>query len=255
MGQPQHISQQPIHQGGPILLEETIEGALGTTSKTGLPRQLTSNVFLATTSDEMREAFRVRDGVYSRNGYSAEFESPIPGIEFDKYDRRSIHLLYCPDGEVRGTVRIICDPDRTTDLPSIPKLDGQTRTNLFAYSDLSFGEISRFALEEDFRATKTPLEMFAGVNAAAYRSGIDRFFMSTTRDHFDKFYGKFGGTVLIHEDRGFGELPVDYATALWNAHPTRTSKFERRMIIPHLRPELREAYSPRLDIEDEVRAA
>ena len=91
-----------------IYLEEIIDKTI-TFNKNLTWEDSTPNLKLATTAEELVEVFKLRSEVFEQMGYLDEFNNPIEGLNFDRYDTNSAVIYYENNKEVSGTIRLIFD--------------------------------------------------------------------------------------------------------------------------------------------------
>lgn len=101
-----------------IYLEEIIDRTI-TFNKSLNWDDSTPSLKLATTAEELIEVFKLRSEVFGEMGYLEEFNDPIDGLNFDKYDTNSAVIYYHNNKEVSGTIRLIFDSEHG--LPSEQK--------------------------------------------------------------------------------------------------------------------------------------
>jgi N-acyl amino acid synthase of PEP-CTERM/exosortase system len=95
------------------------------------------------------EVYRLRYRVYVEGWGFLEKEDNPGGLEKDEFDANSIHFVVQRRGEDRviGTIRMITHSDKGFPIEKHCRIDA----DLSAYDKSRFGEISRLAVDKDYR--------------------------------------------------------------------------------------------------------
>jgi hypothetical protein len=185
------------------------------------------NLFLATTTREFIEIFRLRSEIYTELKYDNEFPDMIKGLNFDAYDENSAILYTKVDGIVTGTCRVIFDSDKKLPIDSHFPLD-YLRTENKTIAEISRATIkhSSIGLNQEFKwLTK-------GVYLISIKNSITKTVSALKNEHL-KLYSKFGGLSIEKRFEIYGGLPNPSIVTVWDA--LKISNFFKRAFLEKLK--------------------
>jgi N-acyl amino acid synthase of PEP-CTERM/exosortase system len=121
-------------------------------------------------SDELKnEVYKLRYQVYCVETEFLNPEDYPDGLEFDEFDRRSVHYLirHRKSGDFAATTRLILpeanNPEKLFPVELLCKIDNAPVMQPFNRRHL--GEVSRFCVSKDFKKRKNEEHTLAGINA------------------------------------------------------------------------------------------
>ena len=159
----------------------------------------------------MLDYFELRHKAYERLNYIQNFPSPIPYIEFDKFDQYSLVLVRKEEGKPIGYIRIILDnpqgimSERFYDFRDIRR---DTK-------DTKMAELSRIVVDKNrTNNKKTSLALFEKVPEACKCLGIESLIGAMQTSQRWR-YDEFGDTETLIEGFMYGNIPGDSSLINW----------------------------------------
>ncbi|MBU1668381.1 hypothetical protein KKC13_08160 [bacterium] len=185
------------------------------------------NLYLATTTRELIEIFRLRSEVYTKIKYDNEFPDMIKGLNFDTYDENSAILYTKVNDIVTGTCRVIFDSDKK--LP----IDTHFPLDYLRAEGKSIVEISRLSVKHDRVGLNQEFKWLTkGVYLITLKNSITKTISAIKDEHF-KLYSKFGGFTFAKKINIYGKLPNPLIITFWDT--LKISNFFKKAFLGELK--------------------
>lgn len=203
------------------LYEETIEECISFNKKLIWNREV-ENILLADNAEDLIQVFKLRSSIYNQIGYNKEFEDPIKGLNFDKYDNNSAVLYYKQNNIITGTTRLIYDSKKG--LPS---------EKIFSFSNLrkeysKIGELSRLIIKNQEGLGLEFKNIMASIYYFFISNEIDITLLGIKQEHY-KMYDRFGGSEIIQEIGNYGQINLPALILSWD--PNKVSIFFKKLFL------------------------
>ena len=185
------------------------------------------NLYLATTTKEFIEIFKLRSEIYTKLKYDNEFPDMIKGLDFDDYDENSAILYTKVDGIVTGTCRVIFDSNKKLPIDSHFSLD------YLRIQHKEIAEISRLNVKHNTVGLNQEFKWLTkGVYSISIKNSITRTVSAIKDEHF-KLYSKFGGFTFEKRIDTYGKFPIPLIITLWDI--SKVSNFFKRAFLEKLK--------------------
>jgi predicted GNAT family N-acyltransferase len=159
------------------------------------------NIKVIDSFDEFLQMSKLRSLVFSKvDGFNDEFPEEISGIQYDKFDKNSINLIYKIDKEVSGTLRVILN-----------EKEGLQSQEYLPEFNKNVCEFSRLASSIKYRDRHISTQLINECFTISKSIGLEKIVALAEARLFKKSLTKLGFEKIETFDRyGKIEIPTTY---------------------------------------------
>lgn len=186
---------------------------------------------IAKKPEEIIEIMKLRYNVYKELGYNKEFNTEIPGLDFDRFDKNSIFVIYSRNNEITATTRII--KDTVEGLLSEKKYDLKTGFNEIRIENWlehkKIAELSRTVIKPEYQKSGIEFRsMFSDLYNIGKSTDIGNYLMVMPKDMYHALYEKCG-MEIIKEIENYGNIDKQSVIIKWDIN--NINPFFKRIIL------------------------